>query len=269
MSAPLIQSFEAWKHFVTHELVETRHETGELDSIGCSTVDRYIGGECELHVHVKVRSRLKDLESRQFTAVFEWPVVDNGSPSERAGCVDDVQTRLHHAASDEAGGAMLVVIPEPVQDPQFGLGRFGRIPLVRLYGFNGFLCWVREIFDLPFAVHKESLGRCDRKACAVVGGIRGRTSNSEGPCEVVQRRAQVVDAVPRDEADLAARLLADARTPNWLAGLRIGISPISIWATCVETAHFRIEGLNVFPCPRKAATWGFQQILDGSTLQER
>lgn len=243
----LIESFEAWEHFVTHELVQVRHEMDDRNAGGWTTVDRYVGGELELHLAAKIRPRLVDAEAREFAAVFKWPMTHVGGPPFSTRGMHDVQVGLHHAAADQTRGSMLIVIPQPIQDPQFGFGGILRVPFVRLYGFNDFLGWVREVFDLPDGLVEEFLGGRDREARASERRIRRSPRDSETPREIVQCGPEAMNAIPNDEAQIARRLLADGRTPNWLAGLTVCISDVGVRATCVETAHFSIEGLDVYP----------------------
>ena len=217
-------------------------------------VERYAVGLMRLYVHLRVVSANPDTDPRDYVVVVKasrsW-----GGMINHDHVLKDRKDDLG-VLDDGVGGVqkpMFVVVVDVGEDGE-GVP-IGVIPsLVRLCLPNDPLGVGMRATDALFSIAPEiDLSGVDRELNLLEFFARGWSGVSSPECvrDVIQRRAQVVGAVPDSETPLSERVVVDLHAHDDFAlvmRMQVKLTNRCVRVSVSETEELSVEGLKVAPC---------------------
>jgi hypothetical protein len=217
--------------------------------------EEYVEGQQGVHVHLRVEAlregRGTGLVGCDLCAVFKRTKIDvDGS-----GQVGSVREVSPSADSDlrDMRRSMFVHVVKLTKHPE-GVRRVLIPSIVRLQSLDDCL---RSWIDVPdfvtaFALRPFSVAK-DRELGSSIEGVRqGATSlmpDSEFVGEIVEGRAEVVEAVPDDEAEACRDWFGEFDVSELLAALTVDMTDVSVSMSLSPLTNLRVKSVQVVGGP--------------------
>ena len=234
-----------------------------LESDSRSLIDRYIEGELGIHVHLRVRNKVANLEAREFVLVFENAVVGcevavlKGHPfSSRK---NDPQISFDNCGADEVQLAMPVHSRPIVQDHQ----RRADIPhlvfvasgntSVRLYGFDKIPDLLRDDFlHAPHGLFEfGGIGSEDKFPLLFIGGrVLFELQNGGIVNTRVQCASELIQHLSKLERERQKPIALNCTDEEFPIPVVVYLGLRSVNLVCVEIVPYLNERLAVELRPR-------------------
>ncbi len=249
-TVPLLQERSQLPDHVVAEIVrKSRKESSNRVAVGWrSLAERYVQHGCALRIWIRLRTTSGESHDLRLSVYRALNTIG------RAGG-KSLRVYLDRLLSEDRHGehSMLIQVPELIQDPQFLAGE--GIPSVKrlkiLNDASG--VWM----DCPDSLVQLLLSGFsrpkDRKFTAfrsLFGKWPSRVSPREGEDELIEGRAQVVNAVSRDQRNSISR--GDCRgihDDQIVTGLRVGLLSNEVRVDIDPLLYGKVQILQVEPCP--------------------
>src|SRR5581483_8865804 len=199
--------------------------------------------DTHLHFHTRIVRRV-NLDPHDICVVVKRPCMKPEEEVDTSGALDD-QTVRHRR--DDMGEAMLVVIGEAVEHPErIFLG--ARLE-VRLHSVDDCLCVRRNRSNLPLsviAIPSLPVPILVDRELGVTRGVVGR-EKSKLPSDVIERRAQLLQALTDQDADSRRDFLLRYQAEKLKAAVRVEARDNLIGVGLEEGRYFAGEFVEVLP----------------------
>ena len=230
-----------------------------LPARGASWVKGYLKGEIAIHVHFRYTTTLDESahEMCLFIKRKKCSVATRigGREQRTSSLVTQDKFRITHRCANDVEHPMLVFIPKFLKQPEGMVIWRPTRSIIRLQPINNCLC--RRIQQTHFA-QAASLGRSSSfrdppKSIPFQedGKLRFRITistevASQLPNEVIERRAEIIEAFADEQPPIWGRLPFDAEAQSILPRLRIELSDWLVGVICQELPDIRIECCEMF-----------------------